>query len=63
MNERIHFHSNHNECFRSYHVRYLNPDSKNPNRVVQLGKESVAKLSHEKIVFLESIKDYHKIED
>ena len=44
-------------------VNYLNPDSKNPNRVVQLGKESVAKLSHEKIVFLESIKDYHKIED
>lgn len=29
-----------NECFRWFHVRYLNPQEKNPQRIKKMGQEN-----------------------
>ena len=51
-----------NECFRWCHVRKLNPEKKNPQRIKNTDKEFVKKLDYSGISFPVSYKDYHKIE-
>ena len=44
MNELINIQNEHNECFRSCLVRYLNPVNKNPSKVINIDKEIAKQL-------------------
>ena len=51
-----------NECFRWCHIRHLNPQQKNPQRIKKIDKEFINNLNYENINFPVTVKDYHKIE-
>ena len=52
-----------NECFRWCHIRFLNPQNKDPQRVKIVDKEMVSKLNYQGIEFPVNVKDYSKIEE
>ena len=51
-----------NECFRWCHIRRLNPQDKNPQRIKKSDKEYINKLDYSGIEFPVNIKQYNKIE-
>ena len=51
-----------NECFRWCHIRHLNPQEKNPQRIKKEDKKMIEKLNYSGIEFPISKKDYNKIE-
>ena len=51
-----------NECFRWCHIRYLNPQEKDPQRIKKSDKEILLQLDYEGIEFPVSVKDYSKSE-
>ena len=51
-----------NECFRWCHIRHLNPQEKNPQRIKQVDKEYIKNLNYSGIEFPVTIKQYNKIE-
>ena len=51
-----------NECFRWCHIRYLNPQDKNPQRIKKSDKEYINKLDYSGIEFPVTTKQYNKIE-
>ena len=50
------------ECFRWCHIRYLNPQNKDPQRIKKSDKAYLEKLDYSEIQFPVSIKQYNKIE-
>ena len=51
-----------NECFRWCHIRHLNPQKTNPQRIKEVDKEYVKNLNYSGIEFPVTIKQYNKIE-
>ena len=51
-----------NECFRWCHIRHLNPQENNPQRIKKEDKIMIEKLDYSGIEFPISKKDYNKIE-
>ena len=51
-----------NECFRWCHIRYLNPQNKDPQRIKKSDKEFIKKLDYSGIEFPVATKQYNKIE-
>ena len=51
-----------NECFRWCHIRHLNPQKKDPQRIEKADKVYVEKLDYTGIEFPVSQKQYNKIE-
>ena len=51
-----------NECFRWCHIRHLNPQEKDPQRIKQSDKLYVSKLDYSEITFPVTIKQFNKIE-
>ena len=51
-----------NECFRWCHIRYLNPQDKNPQRIKKSDKEYINQLDYSNIEFPVTVKQYNKIE-
>ena len=51
-----------NECFRWCHIRHLNPQEKNPQRIKKEDKKMIEKLNYSGIEFPILKKDYNKIE-
>ena len=51
-----------NECFRWCHIRRLNPQDKDPQRIKKSDKEYINKLDYSGIEFPVNIKQYNKIE-
>ena len=51
-----------NECFRWCHIRRLNPQDKNPQRIKKSDKEYINKLDYSGIEFPVTTKQYNKIE-
>ena len=51
-----------NECFRWCHIRHLNPQKKDPQRIKKDDKQYVDKLNYNGIMFPVSQKQYQKIE-
>ena len=51
-----------NECFRWCHIRHLNPQDKNPQRIKKSDKEYINKLDYSEIEFPVTTKQYNKIE-
>ena len=50
------------ECFRWCHIRHLNPQKKDPQRIKKDDKQYIEKLDYTNIVFPVSQKQYNKIE-
>ena len=50
------------ECFRWCHIRHLNPQEKNPQRINKVDKEMINELNYDGIAFPVSQKHYNKIE-
>ena len=51
-----------NECFRWCHIRHLNPQKKDPQRIKKDNKQVIEGLNHKGIEFPVSQKQYNKIE-
>ena len=51
-----------NECFRWCHVRHLNPQENDPQRIKKADKKYVEKLDYTGIEFPVNVKQYNKIE-
>ena len=51
-----------NECFRWCHIRHLNPQAKDPQRIKKADRKMVEKLNYEGIDFPVRIKDVKRIE-
>ena len=51
-----------NECFRWCHIRHLNPQDKDPQRIKKVDRQYVEKLDYSNIEFPVSVKHYWKIE-
>ena len=51
-----------NECFRWCHIRHLNPQKKDPQRIKQVDKQYIKNLNYSGIEFPVAIKQYKKIE-
>ena len=51
-----------NECFRWCHIRHLNPQEKDPQRIKKTDKQYVGKLDYSGVEFPVSVKHYNKIE-
>ena len=51
-----------NECFRWCHIRHLNPQDKNPQRIKKTDKQYVEKLDYTGIEFPVTAKQYKRIE-
>ena len=51
-----------NECFRWCHIRYLNPQEKDPQRIKKSDKEFIEKLDYSGTEFPITIKQINKIE-
>ena len=51
-----------NECFRWCHIRHLNPQDKNPQRINMTDKQYIEKLDYTDIEFPVSVKQYKRIE-
>ena len=58
----INLKNNDNECFRWCHIRYLNPQDKNPQRINKSDKEFIKNLDYSEIEFPVTTKKYNKIE-
>ena len=58
----INMKNNDNECFRWCHIRYLNPQEKDPQRIKKIDKEYINQLDYSKIEFPVKINQYNKIE-
>lgn len=58
----INIKNNDDQSFRRCHVRLLNPQEKNPQRIKKTDREMVQKLNYQGIEFPVSVKDYTKIE-
>ena len=58
----INIKNKHNECFRWCHIRHLNPQKKNPQRIKKEDKQLIGGLNYEGIEFPVSQKQYNKIE-
>ena len=52
-----------NECFRWCHIRRLNPQDKDPQRIKRCDKEYINKLDYSGIEFPVTVKQYNKIEN
>ena len=52
-----------NECFRWCHIRLLNPQDKDPQRIKRSDKEYINKLDYSGIEFPVTVKQYNKIEN
>ena len=51
-----------NECFRWCHIRHLNPQEKNPQRIKKVDKKMINELNYDGIDFPLSQKHYNKVE-
>ena len=51
-----------NECFRSSHIRYLNPQYKDLQRIKRNDKEFINKLDYTNVEFPVMLKDIPKVE-
>ena len=51
-----------NECFRWCHIRYLNHQDRNPQRIKNTDKEYISKLDYSGINFPVELNQYNKIE-
>ena len=51
-----------NECFRWCHIRHLNPQDKDPQRIKKTGKQYIEKLDYSSIEFPVTVKQINKIE-
>ena len=51
-----------NECFRWCHIRYLNPQMKDPQRIKRDGKKKVNELNYDGVEFPVSQRHYNKVE-
>ena len=51
-----------NECFRWCHIRHLNPQENNPQRIKKVDKQYIEKLDYSGIEFPVATKQYNKIE-
>ena len=58
----INLKNNDNECFRWCHIRRLNPQDKDPQRIKKSDKEYINKLDYSGIEFPVTTKQYNKIE-
>ena len=58
----INIKNNDDECFRWCHIRYLNPQKKDPQRVKECDRKYVKDLDYSGIDFPVSTKQYNKIE-
>ena len=54
--------NNDNECFRWCHIRHLNPQEKDAQRIKKTDRKMVQELNYQGAEFPVSIKDYNKIE-
>ena len=52
-----------NECFRWCHIRYFNPQEKDPQRIKKSNKRMVEDLNYQDTEFSVSAKDYTKTEE
>ena len=50
------------KCFRWCHIRHLNPQAKDPQRIKKVDKEMINELNYDGIVFPVSQKHYNKVE-
>ena len=50
------------ECFRWCHIRHLNPQIKDPQRIKRVDKQFIGELNHKGMEFPVSQKQYNKIE-
>ena len=50
------------ECFRWCHIRHLNPQEKNPQRINKVDNDMINELNYDGIVFPVSQKHYNKVE-
>ena len=65
MNPRkglINIKNKNNECFRWCHIRHLNLQKKNPQRITKVDRQFIGRLNYEGIGFPVSQKQYNKIE-
>ena len=51
-----------NECFRRCHIRHLNPQDKDPQRIKKTDKQYIKKLDYSSIEFPVTVKQINKIE-
>ena len=51
-----------NECFRWCHIRHLNPQNQNPQRIKKIDKNLIKQLDYSNIVFPVTVKQINKIE-
>ena len=51
-----------NECFRWCHIRHLNPQEKDPQRIKKTDKQHIEKLDYSSIKFPVTVKQINKIE-
>ena len=51
-----------NECFRWCHIRYLNPQIKDPQRIKKSDKQYISNLKYDGVEFPLATKHYNKIE-
>lgn len=51
-----------NECFRWCHIRHLNPQTKDPQRIKKADRQYIPNLDYEGIDFPVTIKQYNRIE-
>ena len=52
-----------NECFRWCHIRYLNPQEKDPQRIKKIDRKMVQELNYQGVEFPVAAKHYGKIEE
>ena len=52
-----------NECFRWCHIRHLNPQDKDPQRIKKTDKQYIEKLDYSSIEFPVTVKQINKIEE
>ena len=62
MKGLINLKNNDNECFRWCHIRHLNPQEKDPQRIKKVDKQYIKNLNYSGIEFPVTIKQYNKIE-
>ena len=60
--ELVYLKNEDNECFRWCHIRYLNPQEKNAQRIIKWDKRMVDQLNYEGITFPVANNHYCKIE-
>ena len=51
-----------NECFRWCHIKHLNPQDKNPQRINKSDRQYINTLNYDGIYFPVTAKQYNKIE-